>query len=205
VRLSEHGLKVAHVHEDLCLYLRELRSAGTPWDFEVLRECSEDEHVPDAERWEVIRRLRAGHDPRNMLRRCRHGEELSSSARSFALSRHMIPDALLRQILRRTTHSAVTAKSRRARPLTSCLQPSATRPLPDASCQQPLGASNRCFHKQYITNRFCAHRFAATESSSMAIEFICSSYRRLTPLAFFVLQATVPPTTWGRGPRHASH
>lgn len=72
-RLTEHRLKVAKGHTDLYVYLRENEAQGISCHVDVLRVCRGEEYAPDAERWEVIRLLRAGHDLRNM----RYGDRLA--------------------------------------------------------------------------------------------------------------------------------
>jgi hypothetical protein len=66
LRAREHKYRVEKGHEDLYAFLRHLEAAGVRWEEEVLRECGGSEYVPDAERFEVIRLLRLGHDLRNM-------------------------------------------------------------------------------------------------------------------------------------------
>ncbi|MCE4543259.1 MULTISPECIES: hypothetical protein [unclassified Caballeronia] len=66
IRVREHVYSTLRAQQDVYAFLRKLDAADTMWDWITLRECNEGEHAPDAERIEVIRLLREGHDLRNM-------------------------------------------------------------------------------------------------------------------------------------------
>lgn len=66
VRVREHVQHAARSDVDLAIYLRYLKQQDTSWNHDLLREVRRDEYQQDAERWEVIRLLRLGHDLRNM-------------------------------------------------------------------------------------------------------------------------------------------
>ena len=68
-RLQEHRSKKRTGHEDKYEFIRKLEAQGMTWHCEVLESLSGTEYAPDAERWQVIRLTREGHELMNM----RHG------------------------------------------------------------------------------------------------------------------------------------
>lgn len=64
-RVREHANRTRSGHEDLYVHLRSLARAGVEWTYEELRTC-DAEYEADAERFEVVRLLRQGHDLCNM-------------------------------------------------------------------------------------------------------------------------------------------
>src|SRR5664279_3597194 len=68
-RLQEHRSKKRTGHEDKYEYIRKLEAKGIAWHCEVIETLSGTEYAPDAERWQVIRLTREGHELMNM----RHG------------------------------------------------------------------------------------------------------------------------------------
>lgn len=65
-RIREHVSRLSKGHEDVYNYLRRLDDSHIEWSYECLRFCAHQEYVQDAERYEVIRLLRLGHDLCNM-------------------------------------------------------------------------------------------------------------------------------------------
>lgn len=64
-RAREHANRTRNGHEDLYAHLRSLARSGIEWTHEELRVCDAEYEV-DAERFEVVRLLRQGHDLCNM-------------------------------------------------------------------------------------------------------------------------------------------
>lgn len=65
-RVREHGNRKLRGHEDLYEHLRRLDREQVAWECEELRHCTLGEYEQDAERFEVVRLLRDGHDLCNM-------------------------------------------------------------------------------------------------------------------------------------------
>ena len=65
-RMREHQYSKRKGHEDKYEWIRELEAAGTPWFSEVIESVPTDKYFPDAEKWQVIRLTREGHDLKNM-------------------------------------------------------------------------------------------------------------------------------------------
>ena len=82
-RMKQHvaGARVGR-HEDVYDRIRELNAHGISWEMEILGSIAASDYEADAERFEIIRMVRAGHQLMNM----RHGsrETQEEAARQVA-------------------------------------------------------------------------------------------------------------------------
>lgn len=65
-RVGEHRHGAYRRHEDVYKYLQQLDRDDINWTWAELRHCKGEHYWKDAERWEVIRLLKLGHDLLNM-------------------------------------------------------------------------------------------------------------------------------------------